>query len=302
MMFEFEKDVVPDSIWKESERLYWIVTRGLGITLLVMGFHYLHPIVVDTVSIIPESSSGQLQSTSIFATVLLTFALVAVYRDISKTQAIQADLQQQQTDFSRALERPRVLVEGYRPSEEEGDHSVRPFELLLSNIGRSPASDIRLEVISGFPKDVPLNSGRTTVPLQRHDEPSDWVRDWGTYLEGDERGVRYSVEPLMVSWRSEGDGDGVIETEDGEKITPAKGFGLVHGEIGDLLDDDKIRIRGTLLYDGPDSTEYSERVFDRIVSLSPYGDLGTALERGDRVQAVRTEYEISTEHEDTIWG
>lgn len=297
-MFEFEKSILPKSIWKERKRFYWITSRAIGITVLVLGFHYFHPVVRNSIPFLRPSSSGQMEATGIFATVLLTFILIAVYRDIGKTQSNQADILEQQKEFIQSIERSRVQVEGYRAGDE-GNHSVRPLEILLSNIGRSPASDIQLEIISGFPKDVPLESARTTVPLQRQDEPTDWNRDWGTYLEGDERKVRYTAEPLMIGWEEVTNGS--EDNTDKQQIQPAKGFGLVKNDLDEVLDDNRIRIKGSLLYEAPDGTKYSEHVFDKIVRLTAYGDLGSALEQGERPQAVQTEYEITTERKDSIW-
>lgn len=297
-MFELEKSILPESIWRERRRLYWITSRAIGIAALVLGFHYLHPVVRNFIPFLSPSSSGQMEATGIFATVLLTFILIAVYRDIGETQSNQTDIQKQQKEFIQSIERPRVQVEGYRPGVE-GNHSVRPLEILLSNIGRNPASDVQLEIVSGFPKNIPLESAQTTIPLQRQDEPTDWNREWGTYLEGDERKVRYTAEPLMISWKEVTNESG--DNTDMQQIQPAKGFGLVKNELSEFLDDDRIRVKGSILYEAPDGTEYSEHVFDKIIKLTAYGDLGSALERGERPQAVRTEYEVTADHKDSIW-
>lgn len=188
----------------------------------------------------------------------------------------QSDILRDQQNFRERLERPVIHVEGHRPGTGEGQYSTRPLELLLSNTGRSSAMDTELELISGFPEGCPLQSGRTTMPLQRDDEESDWNRDWSTYLEDGERKVRYTVEPLMVGWYEEGE----FPTEGGPSGHQL-GYGMLFGELTKKLEDNRMRLKGAVIYQGPDEF-YREEIFDRVVKLSAYGDLGSAVERGTR--------------------
>lgn len=245
-----------------------LVLAAVLVGATIVLYNYFGPIVFEAV--------GSLGS------VFLSLLLVLLYFK-------QTNLIESQQEFEKRLERPVLHVEGHRPSDESGNHSARPLELLLSNTGRSPARDIELELISGFPEDAPLKSGKTTVPLQRVDSESDWNRDWGTYIEHGERNARYTVEPLMVGW---------FEADEPDDVNPAyhrrsKGYGLLWGELNDKLDEERIRLKGAVVYRGPGGS-YREEIFDRVVELTAYGDLGTAVERGRRYRETHN-YPIPTE-------
>lgn len=134
------------------------------------------------------------------------------------------------------------------------------------------------------------------MPLKRVDSESDWNRDWGTYLEDGERNTRYTVEPLMVGW---------FEADETDDESPtyhrrSTGYGLLWGELAGKLEDERIRIKGAVIYQGP-ADSYREEIFDSVIELSAYGDLGTAVERGRRYGEIHS-YPIPSEVPDADLG
>lgn len=216
--------------------------------------------------------------------VVLSALLVILYYRQANLQSEQITIMEKQRTLSQQEKRPYVQVEGHRAGSGPGDYSVEPLEVLLSNIGPSPATNIQLELITGFRKNISLESGRTSISLRKANLESDWRRDWGTYLEGNTRNQKFTAEPLMVGWFDK-------DTNESRRI----GLGLADEHLSKHSANDAIRLKAAILYDGLAGEQFREPLFDYIIPIEMYAGIRSALERGQRYQSAQTEYPIPEE-------
>ncbi|WP_162994013.1 hypothetical protein [Halalkalicoccus subterraneus] len=210
--------------------------------------------------------------------------------EVSKIQQQQAELMHSQQELSKRTERPLLQVEGYRPAEPDNSrYSTSALELKVSNLGRTPGMDLKVEFITGFPRDVPLSSGRNTISIRRKSADEQWFSEWGENIEATEQGVIYIGEPLMMVWHNE------------EKAqTKQRALEFMKSRDDDFENIEYIRIKASLVYKGLDD-EYREPIFDYLASLESYGGMRAALEHGRRYND-SMEYKISSEiHEFDQW-
>lgn len=195
----------------------------------------------------------------------------------------QANLQSKQIAIMEQENRPYIQVEGYRPGDGPGEHSVELLEVLLSNIGPSPATDIQLELVTGFRKNTPLASGQSSISLQKADLDADWRRDWGTYLKGNTRNQRFTAEPLMIGWFEQG-------SDESRRV----GLGIADEHLSEYDANDTIRLKAAILYDGLAGEQFREPLFDYVIPIEMYAGIRSALERGTIYQSTQAKYEIPT--------
>jgi len=201
----------------------------------------------------------------------LTIALIAIYIRMYGAQSTQATIAKRQVSLTKSLERPILRVTGYRPADPDySRYSSSALELRISNIGRTPAQELKIKLTSGFPEESPLSSGQTTVSLRRKNEDDDWMHEWGESMETGESDVVLVGEPLMVGWGKE-------STE--EQHTKALEF--LNFEAEDFEDQSQLRLRAELTYTGV-GTEFSEEVFDYIGRVETYGGMDAILSHGKR--------------------
>lgn len=230
------------------------------------------------------------ETTSVVTNVFLTTVLIIVYREISKDQedqtdetARQADLQKEvvniqrrqadiserQQELSVIEQRPVLQVEGYRPADAEySRYSSSALEVKVSNIGRTPAMDLKVEFVTGFADTLPLSSGQNLISVRRKEEDDNWYHEWGENLENGKNDVIYVGEPLMIVWHN-------IDTDN----TKQRALEFVKNRDEEFENVDEIRLKATLVYDGVDQS-YAEPVFDYLVPLESYGGMRSALEHG----------------------
>jgi hypothetical protein len=160
-------------LWKEQRKLYWISSRGFALGLSVFIFHYLHPSLESAIPLLSTVNQSQLEATSIFTTALLTFALIAVYRDIGETQASQANTQQNQEELLEIERRPYVEVVSYEfvTSVEEQN------KLRISNHGQGVALELSVVTKVDFPARDGLGPGVCVKPISRLDDPNQERQD-----------------------------------------------------------------------------------------------------------------------------
>jgi hypothetical protein len=168
-MLKIEEKYLPES-WTEDEMRthYWRVSRLAGIVFAVGIFHagiVILPSLVPGLS--PMNTGNQLRLTGIWSSIILTFALFTVYRDMAETQENQVaelrqerelqdelgDIQDQQTEI---MEKQQELMEkSHQPLlEAVGAETYDAFVAYkLRNIGRGPATDLKLRVHIKVPEE-----------------------------------------------------------------------------------------------------------------------------------------------------
>jgi hypothetical protein len=161
-MLKIEEKHLPESWTKGEMRThYWRVSRLAGIVVAVGIFHVgvvILPSLVPGFS--PINTGNQLRLTGIWSSIVLTFALFTVYRDMTETQKDQVselreerelqnelgDIQDRQTEI---MENQQELMEkDHQPLlEAVGAETYDAFVAYkLRNIGRGPATDLKLRV------------------------------------------------------------------------------------------------------------------------------------------------------------
>lgn len=189
--------------------------------------------------------------------------------EVAKIQRRQTELMEQQQELSILEQRPILQVDGYRPAEPESSrYSTSAIEVIVSNIGRTPALNLKIEFITGFPQERVLSSGRSLISVRQKDEDDEWRHEWGENLEANQQNVVYVGEPLMIVWHN----------SDLDK-TKQRAIEFMKNEDDEFRDDDRIRLKANLVYEGMGRT-YSEPIFDYAVSLESYGGMRTVLEHG----------------------
>lgn len=176
-MLKIEEKHLPES-WTEGEMRthYWRVSRLAGIVFAV-GIFYAGVVVLPL--LVPKLSSmntgNQLRLTGIWSSIILTFALFSVYKDMAETQEDQVaelreerelqdelgDIQDRQTEI---MEKQQELMEkSHQPLLETiGAETFDAFVAYkLRNIGRGPATDLKLRVHINAPRE---NVSFTTGP------------------------------------------------------------------------------------------------------------------------------------------
>lgn len=177
-MRNFEKRLLPDR-WQEGSRrrTFWNITRFLGLVVVVTLFYFLLPYVLSAVPVLEpfDSPADRLTATSIFATLLLTFALISVYRDIGMIQQDQVDEMQRQRGLqedvvgvqerqSEIMERQEELMEiDHRPhvTIETWRVQMNKLGFSLRNVGNGPATDLTaiLRIYDGYSSETLLFEG-----------------------------------------------------------------------------------------------------------------------------------------------
>lgn len=163
-MRSFEERLLSDR-WQEGKRrrTYWNITRFLGLIVVVGLFYFLLPPVLNWIPFLEplDDSADYLTATSIFATLILTFALISVYRDIGMIQQEQVEEMQSQRDLqadvvhlqerqTEIMERQEEWMEiGHRPhiNVERWQFAGNEVSFYLRNVGNGPATDLTARVV-----------------------------------------------------------------------------------------------------------------------------------------------------------
>lgn len=164
-MFWFEQWWLPDR-WQDGDRwrLYWILSRFGLLVLAVGGFHIIVLIgIIHLEQLQPTSPEARYLATSIWASMMLTFALIAVYRDVGETQEKQKEILDEQRRLSEFAQSalPRIIEHNivssedsrsYQDSKENKNYTfyhMEPIEFTISNSGKAPATDLTCELYIG---------------------------------------------------------------------------------------------------------------------------------------------------------
>lgn len=206
---------------------------------------------------------------SLLASTGVSLALLAAYVLTYSVQKKQAKISKTQMDMMESLERPKVEITGYRPAGPDSSrYSTSALEVKTRNIGNSPALNLTVELVTGFPEGSPLSSGRSTLSLRDKLEDDDWFHEWGESLDASGDETVFIGEPLMVTWKN-------IESD--EVGQTALEFLDIQTEDFENIDD--MRLRAWLTYEGI-GENYQELVFDYIIPITAYGGMRAALEQG----------------------
>ena len=161
-MLEIEEKLLPES-WTNGEMRthYWRISRLAGIVFAVGLFHAAVVILPSLVrGLSPMNTGNQLRLTGIWSSIILTFALFTVYRDMAETQENQVaelreerelqdelgNIQDRQTEIME--EQQELMEKSHQPLlEAVGVETYDAFVAYkLRNIGRGPATNLKLRV------------------------------------------------------------------------------------------------------------------------------------------------------------
>ncbi|WP_152529770.1 hypothetical protein [Candidatus Halobonum tyrrellensis] len=165
----------------------------------------------------------------------------------------QSEIQKDQQDFQRELERPVLHVDGFRQGSQENSVKIR-----ISNSGNSAARNVQLETIIGFSEKTgdfdEYSSGKNMQPLTLIDiEDVGWTNKTNAHIiSGSQREVVES-SPLGFKWYDK-------SVEKSKYNT----FSNLHNHLH--LDEDEVRVIGNIVYEGPSNT-YRTEVFDSLVYI-----------------------------------
>ncbi|WP_018258685.1 hypothetical protein [Halomicrobium katesii] len=179
-MLRIEENHLPES-WTEGEMSahYWIVSRFTGIVVAV-GIFYMGVVVLPShvPGLTPMNTGNQLRLTGIWSSIVLTFALFTVYKDMAETQENQVaelreerelqdelgDIQDRQTEIMD--QQQKLMEKEHQPLlEVVGAETYDAFVAYkLRNIGRGPATDLKLRVHIKVPgENVSFATGPDTL-------------------------------------------------------------------------------------------------------------------------------------------
>jgi len=136
-MFEWEKRIIPDRLYQGDKRkTYWLITRGGTASIFILAFHGFILLFGDTFLQSPVDPQVHLLATSTFASGLLTFVLIAVYRDIGETQSDQKEILENQNSLMEASNLPSI------DTLSSGINNNGEIEVQLENTGNGPANSL----------------------------------------------------------------------------------------------------------------------------------------------------------------
>jgi len=260
-MVDWSKNDILDTDQGEiSQRGFWFVTRGLAIGLGVLTFHEISPAVMRTLELNPYSTDNQLLATSIFASSLLTFALLSVYRDIggihltqAKIQDRQTDIQERQASLMEANNKPKVVVSDWSVSDED------EASFTLSNIGNGVATD--LELVIHIDKIGDTNPIRETVTTEIEESTSGGGSEISksgpttheNYIEEGNHNLRYESQTLANLW-----------WEDPPKSYDSVNFSEA---VDRLLDNEEepIFLSAILIYSDLSDNQYEQPLLNEVI-------------------------------------
>jgi hypothetical protein len=282
-MFRFEKKLYPSS-WQDGDswRLVWILTRGAGAAVLILGFYLSQREIINT------PLRFRLLATSTFASTLLSFILIAVYRDLSAIQREQSMIMKKQEDLMQLEYQPKIAINGIQATDDDR------LALTIKNVGKDLAEDIHI-VVHGqvetekhsfeLSKSQPVRNDEKTVLYRPQPKPliypegRDIARDpivEGGILEVNSEAL-YVCSPMFMkaddwrdptSWKGKGIGD-TVETLDELGATQINlQFSLVYRGVTDEV---FVKIIGALVLELSQSDEIAEVMKELSDSPSPPG-------------------------------
>lgn len=253
-MFWFEEIHLPER-WQEGDRwrLYWMASRLSFLAFLVGGFHLT---VLASISnfdfLAPLSTESRYLATSIWASFLLTFALIAVYRDIGETQQEQATETGRQADLQsdmKELERKQIQIQETQLDLQGNIVDLQKQQRKAIEANHKPAIQIAgweiLEDASGDP----------LIELDLKNRGNGLAKSITVKIE-----IGIIVEHNdMAHYRPVGDAIGAAGTPEGihpfySPVSSQRGH--YHNESGVILEPGEEEVVSTLL-------EFKEERFDR---------------------------------------
>lgn len=214
-MNKVEEWVFPKS-WREGAnwRIIWMLTRGGGAAMLILLFYYIekHMFVLRLQS--------RLLSTSIFASALLTFILISVYRNLSAIQDDQTSIMERQEVLMEAEHEPEVeldMISAIDFGPNWGPHIV----FFLSNVGKGPAHNLRVRFQPTINTDMGIQLHSTESKLSRTDPRTDTseggefavIKGAGDYLRSNESRIPFYL-PTFVEFSVNNGGSGKVSFEE----------------------------------------------------------------------------------------
>lgn len=200
-----------------------------------------------------------------FFSVILTVGLVALY-------GLQYNTQNAQRELMAIEQEPTVLVDGFRGGTEDRG-GMESFEIKLSNLGRNPATDLELKVASGFHEDTPFLGGIETKPLEeadfmqgmetqsRDEDNREWRKDYGDYLEPQERGAEFVAYDLPVRWSNTID-----------EAAGVLALSQLRQELAIYEKPDTLRLKIWIQYRDHEDEKQQEEVLDSVLPLCDEDD------------------------------
>lgn len=168
-MLKFEENNLPETLTEgELRTYYWTLSRFAGIVVAVGVFHVVFGILPSIVpEFTPMNTGNRLRLTGIWSSIVLTFALFIVYKDMAETQENQVselqeerelqeelrEIQDRQTDIMDTQQ--KLMEKGHQPLLEvvRAETYDAFVAYKLRNIGRGPATDLKLRVHIEVPRE-----------------------------------------------------------------------------------------------------------------------------------------------------
>jgi hypothetical protein len=184
----------------ERGRRYWIVTRGIGLFISIIAFHILIFLIGADLPASPIGARVHLLATSIFASGILSFALIAVYWDIRDTQAEQTEILDSQQSLMEASHLPALDIRDIEPNPNDDE-----LKMTVENTGNGPALSLSATIHI-----CPVDPGSGSYSMPRFPNRENWyrplTRDDGsgsTAIQTDDTG-EYVVEVFVPDFSTRG--------------------------------------------------------------------------------------------------
>lgn len=292
------KAYVPD----RYERVYWLSSRFSLILALGIG-SYVALDVVDQLSL-----QHRLQAVNIIVSGLLTFALIAVYRDMSKIQDAQASemssqvalqnrvteiedqqttILEEQTELESIQHTPSIHADRIRGvTDSYLDSSF--FHLELSNTGKGVASDLTLYIEPSVETDGvhPLPTTHDLTRIRQTDEA--WINTQTAYLKPGEDQIEFKSTAAMQQSNA-ASGDLAV-------------FELVTGDLA-RAGIEQLELRLAIEYTTPSGERSRDKIFEHVLPIKGRTSLRAALQHGlppdapnleNRLESNRSEMDSDT--------
>lgn len=240
---------------ERSLRLFALLTLFL-LLLMSLWFKLSSEVAIQFANFI--------SSTLLSALLLLAYLRSTEIQDSQEgIQERQKDIQSQQRDLLRLEHEPKLKVKKIKPK-----NNPNSFKLMITNIGKAPANNIRLSIIPHSEcEDLTLAPSHNKIGRENSD--SGWLGADDDYLEPNEKDIFIAGSGPRAKRE-----DSPLQKE----LVPWT-FELISEK---LSKDGKKKYRFSLVleYSGPDGTDYSEDIVKFIVPIKGRTALTEAIKLG----------------------
>lgn len=218
-MVDIEDDSDTEADESKNRGIFQILIVSITLLTAVAGFYFLLPLITGSVSFLSsfESTSNRLAATSLFASTLLTLALIVVYWDIGGTQQRQVDILENQNELLEAEYRPLIDIDHIKPGRTT-EHGWSGDEIVIGivNVGNGVAHLPRLVIELGFESSNYSPGKKRTLLRPEVDLPDDSE----IAIEDHFKNLRTTIPSDNEIHRYHGKITGQVY-QDGEEITGA---------------------------------------------------------------------------------